>query len=161
MVFEEMGGTWSLAEEPNSEIPSQLPYVTDYPRNETGSSFLVQLPELLAGSPKWLFSWFSEQEGTSIVLSASFCRWLVPSLISGQWETSTRASCREVVPLTQENRPVLRPRPPCVGLLVTGFTYLYPERHFPLVWLGFCKDHGRWQGYKMQVSLQMECSVTE
>lgn len=47
MAFEEMGGTRNLAEEPNSETPSELPYITDYSRNETRSSFLVRLPELL------------------------------------------------------------------------------------------------------------------
>lgn len=63
-----------------------------------------------------------------------------------------------MVTFIHKNEPVLRPSPPRVGLLVTGFTYLYLERHFLLTWLGFCKDCGRWQGYTILISLQTECS---
>ena len=36
--------------------------------------FSLETPELLAAPCKWLFSWFSELEGMSKVISASFCR---------------------------------------------------------------------------------------
>lgn len=65
----------SLTEELDSEIPLELPYVTDSSRNWTGASLLVGLPELLAASSQWLFSWFSELEGTSEVILTPFCRW--------------------------------------------------------------------------------------
>lgn len=117
------------------------------------SSFLVRSPELLAASPKWLFSRFSEQ-GTSTVLLASFRQWrvtLLPMALSGQRHRAK--------PFAQANKCVLRPSPSHMGPLVTGFTHLYLERRPLLTWLGFCKDHGRWQGYMMEISLQVEFSV--
>lgn len=51
------------------------------------------------------------------------------------------------------NNCVLRPSPPDMGLLITGFTHLYQEGHPLLTWLGFYKDHGRWQGYMIEISL--------